>query len=113
MRVPPPPVAHVAVFEDDRTNQRLVQRMLQRIGCSCDLFEDGDMAVAAMEATGQLQLSSSATSPRERGGSAVSGGADEHEICDETAIALHKPYDFVLMVSCTAVEAIVGSPRRG
>jgi signal transduction histidine kinase/CheY-like chemotaxis protein len=103
-RVPPPPVAHVAVFEDDRTNQRLVQRMLQRIGCSCDLFEDGDMAVAAMEATGQLQPSSSATSPREGGGSAVSGGADGHEICDETATALHKPYDFVLMVCCMAID---------
>jgi CheY-like chemotaxis protein len=89
---PPPVVAHVAVFEDDRTNQRLVQRMLQRIGCSCDLFEDGDMAVAAMEATGQLQSE----------GSSPLRAPEQHS---RASSLVNKPYDFVLMVRLTAAAS--------
>jgi CheY-like chemotaxis protein len=51
---PEQPTAHFLVCEDDLTNRRLVQRMLERIGCSCTLLEDGDMAAAALEASGQL-----------------------------------------------------------
>lgn len=46
---------HFLVVDDDATNRRLAARMLERLGCSCLLLEDGDFVPAALERTGQLQ----------------------------------------------------------
>jgi len=121
-RSPVGPAAHFLVCEDDLTNRRLVQRMLERIGCSCTLLEDGDMAAAALEASGQLLVSAA---PSTALAAAVSTGMTSHMGASSYAVApgdllrpvekqadascsaraastgvhVHRPYDAILMVS--------------
>jgi signal transduction histidine kinase len=45
---------HVLVAEDDPTNRRLLQRMLQRLRVTCDMVEDGDECEALLISSGQL-----------------------------------------------------------
>jgi CheY-like chemotaxis protein len=58
--LPSPP--HVLVVEDDATNRRLMQRLLQRLSVSCVAIEDGDEIEGVLEASGQMPASSSAAS---------------------------------------------------
>jgi CheY-like chemotaxis protein len=51
---------HVLVVEDEFTNQRLLQRMLQRLGVSCDIVEDGEQCEALLVAAGHLPAASDA-----------------------------------------------------
>jgi CheY-like chemotaxis protein len=55
-----PAPLHVLVVEDESTNQRLLQRMLQRLGVTCDVAEDGEQCEALLVAAGQLPASSDA-----------------------------------------------------
>ncbi|MEJ7592164.1 MAG: ATP-binding protein [Planctomycetaceae bacterium] len=41
--------AHVLVAEDNRINQMFVQELLNHFGCTCDLAENGDVAVKAVQ----------------------------------------------------------------
>lgn len=51
-----PPISVLAI-DDDVMNRRLVQRMATKIGCSCDVLDDGDRIATALHETGQLPLS--------------------------------------------------------
>ena len=54
---PKPVSAHVLVVEDNVVNRKLVQRMLEKLGCTVDLAEDGARAIeAAMNADFDLVL---------------------------------------------------------
>jgi CheY-like chemotaxis protein len=46
---------HILAVDDDGVNRTLVARMLKRVGCTCDLLEDGDQVEERLVATGQLQ----------------------------------------------------------
>ena len=40
---------HVLVAEDNRINQMFVQELLQHFGCTCDLAENGEVAVKSVQ----------------------------------------------------------------
>jgi CheY-like chemotaxis protein len=46
---------HVLCVEDEVTNARVLRRMLERIGCSCTMAQEGDEAFARLVATGQVR----------------------------------------------------------
>jgi CheY-like chemotaxis protein len=46
---------HVLCVEDEVSNSRLLRRMLERIGCSCTMAQEGDEAFARLVATGQVR----------------------------------------------------------
>jgi CheY-like chemotaxis protein len=46
-----PGAPHVLVAEDNEINQRVLVRMLERLGCSAEVVDDGQAAVAAVAAT--------------------------------------------------------------
>jgi hypothetical protein len=100
--------------------------MLERIGCSCTLLEDGDMAAAALEASGQLAVSAAFTTalaaPASAGMTSLLGApayalapddllrpvgkqADGSSSARATSVgvSIRRPYDAILMVSfCSA-----------
>ncbi|MEJ7592165.1 MAG: ATP-binding protein [Planctomycetaceae bacterium] len=47
--IPPQLSGHVLVVEDNRINQMFVEEILKHFGCTCDLAEDGEDAVAAVQ----------------------------------------------------------------
>ncbi len=47
--IPPQLSGHVLVAEDNRINQMFIEEILKHFGCTCDLAEDGEDAVAAVQ----------------------------------------------------------------
>lgn len=81
----PTPAAgfHVLVVDDDSTNRRLAARLLARLGCTCDLLEDGDLVSSALGRTGQL--------------SAGQGRLADRSLGEPRGMPSSRPYDFCLM----------------
>ena len=59
---------HVMVVDDEALNRRLAQRMLVRLGCTCELLEDGDEVLSALQRTGQVASRQSSSTGHVLGG---------------------------------------------
>ena len=47
---------HLLVAEDNPLNQKLIEAMLRRLGCTCEVVADGEQAVAAVRGGGRYAL---------------------------------------------------------
>lgn len=97
-----PPRAHVLAVDDDATNRRLVQRMLAKIRCSCDVLEDGDEVGAALVASGQLDRNRAAAAgfdilkPISINAMPAAGASSPEQEPLQVRPGRH-PYDFILL----------------
>jgi signal transduction histidine kinase/CheY-like chemotaxis protein len=60
----PPLQLHLLIVEDERVNQKIVSRLLHKVGCTCVVVDDGDQLEPALRTAGNLPPEVGAAMPQ-------------------------------------------------
>jgi CheY-like chemotaxis protein len=88
----------VLVVDDERAIRRLCQRMLERLGCTCVLLEDGDQVMDILLASGYVPKDGSALSLNVPGSGSASGFQPFHAVLMDIMMVRSNGVDVVIDV---------------
>jgi CheY-like chemotaxis protein len=88
----------VLVVDDERAIRRLCQRMLERLGCTCVLLEDGDQVMDTLLASGYVPKDGSALSLNVPGSGSASGFQPFHAVLMDIMMVRSNGVDVVIDV---------------